>query len=41
MDTNLERKKHKFLDIMEYIKSKEKTNRMNAWKRTKFIMETQ
>lgn len=37
----LERKKDKFLKIIEYIKTKEKTNRMNAWKRTKYIMEMQ
>lgn len=37
----LNRKREKFLKIIEYIKTKEKTNRKNAWKRTKYIMEMQ
>ena len=37
----LDRKKQKFLNIIEYIKTKEKTNRKSAWKRTKCIMEMQ
>lgn len=37
----LNRKKQIFLKIIKYIETKEKTNRMNAWKRTKYIMEMQ
>ena len=37
----LNRKKDKFLKIIEYSKTTEKTNRNNTWKRTKHILETQ